>query len=146
MPGNELLRLLQDREVLLEAHAASSAYVMRRAFEGIKELKAFRGRTDLAPAILARLQSLSKEPRDPVMLGAHLYALELTGSHLEIGKGVSLLLEKRPIFQDPLLGQFAGSVGATLARMTEKLVPGTVFQAKDLEAILKALKGKGGPS
>ena len=32
MPGNELLRLLQDREVLLEAHAASSAYVMRRAF------------------------------------------------------------------------------------------------------------------
>jgi len=146
MPDNELLRRLQDQEVLLAAYAASSAFVMHRAFEAMEKLRAFRGRTDLAPAIVARLKALSKKPRDPVILGAHLYALGLTGARREMGKGISLILEKDLLRQDPLVGQLAGTMGAGLVHPKKKLAPGAVFQAKELEAILTALKEKGGPS
>jgi len=136
MPTERLLALLEDQHTLHLAYAASSAYVMRRAFESIKELQAFRGRADLAPSILERLAALVREPKDPVVIAAHLYALELTGSRGETGKGALAAL--RALRKDPMVSQFAGHTAAGLVR--ERLAPGVFLKKEELEEIVRAVE------
>ncbi len=143
MPDEKLLALLEDRHLLLQAAAASSAYVMRRAFEATRELQVFKGRADLAPDILERLHGLAGKS-DPVIIGAHLYALELTGARRELAKGVLALLEDKAFRQDPLAGQFAANIGARLVRKDERLTPAQPLAPGELEELLKALEREGG--
>ena len=104
MDTDKLLGSLEDQHVLIEAYAASSSYVMRKAFAMSEKLEAFRGRNDLAPNILARIEQLTKKPGDPVILGAHLYALELTGAKPEIRTAMLRVLEEEKLRDGPLVG------------------------------------------
>ena len=112
MADEQLLALLEDHHTLFLAGAASSAYVMRSIFEGMKPLRQFDGRADLAPAILERLATHLQEPKDPTVIGVHLYALELTGASKEMAQGAALTL--RRLKDDPLAGQLAAHVAATV--------------------------------
>ncbi len=148
MADDRLLAMLQDRKALLEAYAASSARVMRLAFQQHKDLKAFKGRADLAPGILEKLAGI-KPPGDPVIIGAHLYALELTGARREIAKAVALVLRNQGRKDPYLVGQLAGFSGAGLVRPEG---PGRVppidatkaFKPKDLDEILKIVEREEG--
>jgi hypothetical protein len=142
MDNDKLLGLLEDHRVLLEAQAASSAYVMRKAFVASRELQAFAGRTNLAPALLERVERLTKEPGDPVVLGAHLYALELTGADDEIRAATLQVLGNEALRDDPLAGQFAGQVAARLVRFEDKVAAGSYFEPEELEGVLGALERK----
>jgi hypothetical protein len=138
--SDPLLERLRDRKVLLQGYAADSAYVLHRAFESTPELNELRKRGDLAPSILARLRRLAEKPQDPVILGAHLYALELTGSRPALREGVRLLLDKPILRRDPLVGQLAGQAGARLLRPTMKPKLEPTFDPGELEVISANLK------
>jgi len=149
MERNKLMALLEDRETLLEAYAASSAYVLRKAYESIEALQVFRGKAALAPAVLQRLQAhlAAGSPWDPVVIGAHLYALELTGAHPETCRAVAAVL-REPVFrQDLLVGQLAGRLARRLTgRAGARLEPAefrTLLDPEDLERIAREL-GKAG--
>lgn len=143
MADEKLLATLQDRRALLEAYAASSAWVMRRAFERVKDIQAFRGRKDLAPTLLEKLAGIGP-PGDPVIVGAHLYALELTGARREIAKGVVHVL-KGPGRKDPhLVGQLAGFASAVfMPRMGRETIALKVRRPGDLDEILKVAMREG---
>lgn len=146
MADDRLLATLQDRHFLLRAYAASSARLMRRVFERLKELQAFRGRKDLAPAILERLTGI-RPPGDPVVVGAHLYALELTGAGREIARGVAHVLKEQGRMDPHLAGQLAGLTGVAFLGPEGRGAagpPAKVFQAGDLDEILKAALREGG--
>lgn len=152
MPEDKLLAVLQDRQALLEAYAASSARVMRGVFERHKVLKPFRGRRDLAPAILERLKGIHP-PGDPVIIGAHLYALELTGARPEMARGVTFVLRAQGKKDPYLVGQLAGFTGAALLRpegrgrgMSPTVGAAGVLRPPDLAEILKAAEREGGES
>lgn len=144
MPNDKLMDLLDDPGVLLEAYAASSAYVMREAFMASKQLQVFKRRRDLALAILGRVKLLTRKPRDPVVLGAHLYALELTGADDEIRAATLHVLRHKALQDDPLAGQFAGQIGFNLTHAKKKLAPGTYLAPADLQGVVKALEQKEG--
>ena len=136
----ESLKPLSDRNVLLEAHAASSAYVMQKAFAASEKLNAFRGRKDLAPAILAKIEELSANPGDPVILGAHLYVLELIGAKPELKEAILRLLENDGLRADPLIGQQAGEIAIRQAKPDKRLDPGANLSIEDLKDLADALK------
>ncbi len=148
MADDRLLALLQDQKALLEAYAASSARVMRLAFQQLKDMKAFKGRADLAPAILEKLTGLAA-PGDPVVIGAHLYALELTGARREIARAVKHALSNQGRKDPYLVGQLAALTGASLLRpqspgRAAPLASVKVFQPKDLDEILKLVEREEG--
>jgi len=148
MADDKLLAVLQDRKALLEAYAASSAGVMRLAFQRSKELRAFRGRKDLAPAILERLTGI-RPPGDPVVIGAHLYALELTGARVETAKGVAFVLRHQGRKDPYLAGQLAGFTGQAFirpegGRPARPVAPAKRLRPEDLEEILRAVEREGG--
>lgn len=139
MDTDKLLESLEDRNVLLEAHAASSAYVMRKAFAASEKLHAFEGRNDLAPIILERIKQLTEKPCDPVILGASLFALELTNDKPEIHAAVLHVLEKEELRDDPLIGQLAGEIGFKLIKTRKQLTPGTYLTIDELQGVIEAL-------
>jgi hypothetical protein len=136
--NKELLKLLNDRHALRLAYAASSDYVMRLAFERIKELQACRGKTELAPAILKQYESLVETVRDSVIIGAHLYALELTGAKEVVRKAVVATLDQKELRQDPIVTQTVGKMAARLVR--RKLPRGKDLEAQDIDEIHSTLK------
>jgi hypothetical protein len=144
MPDEQLLEILQDWRILRLAYAASSAYVMRLAFEETKDLEAFRGLTDLAASIRARYEELAAKNADTVMLGAHLYALDLAGARDAIRNAVMFTLENPRLRGDPRLAQFAGRMGAGLLAAGRRLSPGTDLSEDELERIHAELKGREG--
>lgn len=144
MPDETLLRLLEDRRVLLEAHAASSAYVLRRALEGTAALRAFRRRSDLAPLLLQRIEQRSTDPGDPVALAAHVYALELTGAQRELTTSLLSVLKIRRWREDSVMGVFAGHMASGLLRDRRKLAPDAHLLPADLDKIRQALERQGG--
>ncbi len=149
MAEDRLLRVLTDREVLLEAYAASSAYVLRRVYESVRELQAFRGKAALAPAILRRLVALTRAPgpKDAVVIGAHLYALELAGSRPEVRKAVAAVLREPALKEDLLLGQLAGRIGQKLITKPDAPLPAAEFRSlldrKALDEITRTLGKEG---
>lgn len=151
MPEDKIFAVLNNPKALLEAYAASSAGVMRLAFERNKDLQAFRGRKDLAPAILERLTGL-RPPGDPVVTGAHLYALELTGARTHIARAVAMVLKGIGEKDPHLVGQLAGFTGAALLRpegarhpATPGRVPALRLKRQELDEILKAVEREEGP-
>lgn len=144
MPDQTLLRLLEDRRVLLEAHAASSAYVLRRALQGTAALRAFRRRSDLAPLLLQRIEQSSAAPGDPVALAAHVYALELTGARRELTTSLVTVLKARRWREDPVAGVFAGHVANGLLRDRRTLAADAHLLPADLDKIRQALERQGG--
>jgi hypothetical protein len=144
MPDQALFRLLEDRRVLLEAHAASSAYVLRRGLEGTAALRAFRRRLDLAPLLLQRIEQLSTGPGDPVALAAHVYALELTGGQRELTTSLIGVLKTPRWREDTIVGVFAGHVANGLLRDRRKLTPDAHLLPSDLDKIREALERQRG--
>lgn len=144
MDTDKPLESLKDQNVLIEAYAASSSYVMRKAFVASEKLDAFRGRNDLAPNILARIEQLTKKPSDPVILGAHLYALELTGAKPEIHTAILRILEEEKLRDDPLVGQIAGEIGFKLVKTRKQLTPGAYLTIDELQGVVEALKQEEG--
>lgn len=144
MATDNLLESLEDQHVLIEAYAASSSYVMKKAFTTSEKLHAFKGRNDLALSILARIEQLTKEPSDPVILGVHLYALELTGAKPEINAALLHVLEKEGLRTDPLIGQLAGEIGFNQVKPKNQLAPGAYLSAEELQSVADALKKEGG--
>lgn len=142
MPDEELLSVLEDWRSLRLAYAASSDYVMRKAFEQTKPLEAFRGAAALAPAILQRYKGLADKTGDTVILGAHLYALQLTGDVAALRQAVVFSLEQRALRQDTCLAQFAGKIGAAL--LAQERSPGEDLSPGQLEAVLAALRRQEG--
>lgn len=138
------LEPLEDKSDFIEAYAASSSYVMRKAFAASEKLNAFKGRQDLAPAILAKIEQLLEKPGDPVILGAHLYALELTSAKPQINAAVLRVLEKEGLRDDPLIGQLAGEIGFKQATPDKQLTPGAYLTPEELKAVVDALKQEGG--
>lgn len=114
--NEQLLKLLKDNHVLQLAYAASSDYVLRKSFGLIKELQVFRGKKELAPAILKQYEGFVKKLSNSVIIGAHLYALELTGEQETIRKAVITTLEQKELRQDPMVGQTAGKIASGLLR------------------------------
>lgn len=143
MNNDKLLGLLEDQRVLLDAYAASSAYVMRKAFAASKELQAFKDRTDLAPTILEKVGRLTKRPGDPVVLSAHLYVLVLTGAEREILAATLQVLREKVLRDNPLAGQFAAQIGAKVVSL-EKTVQESHFEPDELEKVFHALELKEG--
>jgi len=144
MPDLAPLRLLEDRRVLLEAQAASSAYVLRRALEATKELQVFRGRADLANFLVQHVERFTAEPADPVVLAAHLYALELTGARRELIASTLRVLKARQWRGDALAGVFAGHVAAGLVRGRKQLAPEAALTPAALDELREALEREGG--
>ncbi len=136
--SERLLVMLEDRHALRLAYSASSDYVMRLSFERIKELQAFRGRTELSPAILKQYESLTEKVRDSVILSAHLYALELTGARDAIRKAVMMTLDQKELRQDSMVAQTAGKIAAQLLR--RRLPRGKDFSEQELDEIHAALR------
>jgi viroplasmin and RNaseH domain-containing protein len=112
--NEKILNMLKDFNVLMLAYTASSDYVMRLSFEQIKELQVFRGKTELAPAILKQYRKIIKSFRDSVILGAHLYALELTGEKDSIKSAILSTLSLKELRQDPRVTQIAVKIAAKL--------------------------------
>ncbi|MGA1871708.1 MAG: hypothetical protein ACMUJM_24535 [bacterium] len=144
MDTNKLLEFLEDQNALIEANAASSAYVMRTIFEATEKLQSFEGRKDLAPAILARIEQLIEKPSNPVFLGACLYALELTRDKPKIRAAVLHVLEKDKFRDDPLIGQLAGVIGFNQVETKKHLTPGTFLTTDELQSVVEALKKEEG--
>jgi hypothetical protein len=136
--NEQLLKLLEDAHVLRLAYAASSDYVMRLSFERIKELQAFRRKTELAPNILKQFENRIERVRDSVILGAHLYALELTGAQDALRKAVVATLDQKELRQDPMLAQTAGKIAARLLR--RKLPRGKDLTEQALDEIHTTLR------
>jgi hypothetical protein len=148
MADEQLFAILEDQRFLLRAYAASSARLMWQVFGRLRELQAFRGRKDLAPALVDKLVAL-RAPSDPVVAGAHLYALRLTQARREIARGVTHVLRGQGRKDPHLAGQLAGFAGAVLAvpdgRETAAPARKALRQA-DLDEILKlAEKEEGRP-
>ena len=139
-----IIESLEDQNVLIEAYAASSSYVMRKAFAASEKLDAFKGRNDLAPTILSRIEQLTKKPSDPVIFGAHLYALELTNAKPEIRAAVLHVLEKEELQNDPLVGQIAGEIGFKQVAPKKQLTPGAYLTVEELQGVVEALRQEGG--
>ncbi|MCL6581577.1 MAG: hypothetical protein K6U08_08205 [Firmicutes bacterium] len=111
--SDDLLEVLEDSQVLLQAYAASAPHVLRRALEGTKALQGFRHRADLARDIVGRMMALGTRG-DPVKIAVHLYALELTGATREARAALARVLAEPRHREDPVLGQFAGLMGVRL--------------------------------
>jgi len=137
------LKLLEDTHLLRLAYAASSDYVMRLSFERIEELNAFRRKTGLAPAILKQYKRLVETVRDSVILGAHLYALELTGATDAVRQAVVITLDQRELRQDPMVAQTAGKIAARLIR--RRLVRGKDLSERQIDEIHSMLKEEAKP-
>jgi hypothetical protein len=142
MPGKETTAFLNDFEILIEAYAASSPYVMREAFMRIKQFDSFKGRQDLAPDVIRKLSSLIKKPKDPVIIAAHLYALELIGQKKELRSSTSGVLGNNTLVNDPMVGQFAGQIGYRLLYPRRKLDPNAFISIAEMKKIASALKEK----
>ncbi len=135
MPTNnkELLKLLKDMHVLRLGYSSSSDYVLRLAFDRIKELQAFRGKKELAPEILNQYESIIDKANDPVFLGAHLYALELIGVKDILFKAILITLDKKELRQEPMVSQLAGKIAASHLKI--KLEHDKDFTEKELDDI-----------
>jgi hypothetical protein len=141
MNNEDPLTILEDQQILLDAYAASSAYVLRKIFNDEKKLKVFKGKTDLAPTILEKIQELTKEPGNPVILSLHLFALELTGADAEIISGTVQVMRDKTFRLGTMEGQFACHVGSRFVGR-EKTEPGSYFETEEIEEVFQALKGK----
>ncbi len=140
MEDVKLLKSIEDRRVLMEAYAASSSYVLRKAFAASEKLKEFEGREDLAPDILSKVEKLAEKPNDPVIIGAHLYALELTRAKPQLHTAVLRVLEKENFQEDPLIGQFAGGIAFKLVKTKKQFAIDAYFTKEELQGVVKALK------
>ncbi len=140
MPEETPLSLLEDWRTLKLAYAASSDFVMRRAFETTKKFQSFRGRADLAPAILERFKALARGPADSVVLGAHLYALELTGAKPVLRAAIIFSLEEKRLREDPRTAQFAGKLGAAMLTPARKPSRGADLTEGQLDEVRDALR------
>jgi hypothetical protein len=107
-------------------------------------LQAFKGRSDLSQAIRARIDTLTRKKVDPIIIGAHLYALELTGSEPELRKATLHVLENSELREDPLIGQFAGEIGFHLMHAEKELSPGAYLSVKDMEWVVQSLETREG--
>ncbi len=136
------LEILRDRRVLLEAHAASSAYVMRRVFESSRELTVFSKRADLAPEIAGKIEKALEGRFDPVFLSAHLFALEMTGVRAQIVRATGRILRDKRALEDPLLGQFAGQIGSRIIGLKKPSESHLTFE--ELKKVSQSLGQKGG--
>ena len=149
MSEEGLLRHLRDPEVLLQAYAASSAYVLRQAYQIIPELQAFRDKETLVSPVLEQLQLIRQAPGhpDPVVVGAHLYALEIAGAEPETARAVASVLRDPVLRDDPLLGQLAGQIGASLLKKAGSPAPTValtkITDGETLEGIALALEEGG---
>ncbi len=137
-PNEQLLKLLEDTHALRLAYAASSDYVMRLSFERIKELQAFRGKSELAPDILKQYENHLGRVRDSVILGAHLYALELTGAQDILRKAVISTLDQKEVRLDPILAQTAGKMAVRL--LGRKLPRGKYLTEQELDEVYSTLR------
>jgi len=144
MDNDKLLDALQDPQVLIDAYAASSAYVMHKAFDSTSVLQAFKGRRDLSLAIRARIDKLIKTKVDPIIVSAHLYALELTGSEQDLNKATLHVLENSELRDDPLVGQFAGEIGFHLMHAEKELSPGAYLSMQDMDRVVQSLETREG--
>lgn len=142
MMEERFLNVLGDQEVLFDAYAASSAYVLHKAFEGIEQLQAFRGRKELAPLLVEHIDAMADEPADPIVFGAHLYALSLTGAEEPIGRGIRRVLGLESLRRDPLVGPLAAYEGAKLLRLEGPELRELNFRPQQMEAILHRLESK----
>lgn len=136
--NRQLLKLLKDIRVLRLAYAASSDYVMRLSFGEIRELRAFRGKTGLAPDILKQYLALLGKVHDSVILGAHLYAIELTGAQDRVLRALVATLGHKELRADPRLAQTAGKMGARL--LGRRLPAGKDLNEQELAEIHRTLK------
>jgi hypothetical protein len=143
MDNDELLGFLEDPKALMDAYAASSAYVLRKFFTASKKLQAFTGRTDLAPSLLEELKRQAKNLKDPVKLGALLYALELTGASREIRAGALHVLRNKALRDEPLAGQFACQIGARIVGFERETVE-NYFEPDERQRVYHALEVKEG--
>jgi hypothetical protein len=134
----DLLKLLKDAHALVLAYSASSEYVMRLSFDRIRGLQAFRGRAELAPDVLEQYEGLVERVHDSVVLGAHLYALELTGARHAVREAVVATLDRKDLRHDPMLGQAAGKAGARLLR--RRLPRGKDLSDQELDEVWGTLK------
>jgi hypothetical protein len=135
--GDEPIKLLQDGRVLRLAYYASSDRVLHESFKRVKELAVFRGHAELASSVLEQYLDLVTKVRDPVILGAHLYALELTGVEAAVRKAVVATLKQKERRQFPMVAQMAAKIGARLAR--RKLPPGGALSEQEIDEIQAAL-------
>lgn len=140
MSDLELLRFLHDKTALIDAYTASSAYVMRKAFKQIAFFKKFKKRKDLAVKISQNYQTFLKKRLDPVILNAHVYALELTGEKVLLGKLSRSALRHKHLKVDPLVGQFIGYVGTKHFRPRVKVEPDKFFKSEELQNLIKHIK------
>lgn len=142
MMEERFLNVLGDPEVLVDAYAASSAYVLHKAFDGIEPLQAFRGRKELAPMIVEHIDAMADEATDPVVFGAHLYALSLTGDQEPIGRGIRRVLSVESLRRDPLVGPLAAFEGAKLLHLEGPEVRELNFRPQQMETILHRLESE----
>lgn len=132
------LKLLEDSHVLRLAYTASSDYVMLLAFQRTKELQAFRDNKAAAPSILKQYTSVMERMSDAVILGAHLYALELTGSKADLRKALVDTLSHPKLRQDTLVTQLAGKMSFRL--LQRKIPPTKDLNDQELDGIRDALR------
>lgn len=142
MMEERFLNVLGDPEILFDAYAASSAYVLHKAFEGIEQLQAFRGRKELAPLLVEHIDAMADEPVDPVVFGAHLYALVMTGAEETIGRGLRRVLGVESLRRDPLVGPLAAYEGAKLLHLDAAEMRDLSFRPQQMEGILHRLESK----
>ena len=142
--ADELMMLLEDERVLLEAQAASSSYVMSEAFNLSNDLQVFEGRRDLVPGILDKIRALVVKPADPVVLCAHIYALGLTRDKPAIRGALISVLGNEDLRRDPLAGQFSGTLAADLLGVKERVEPGGHLNEEELTEILEVLQREEG--
>lgn len=140
MPETRLLNNLTDPQVLLPAYAASSAYVMHRAFQDMEEMEVFRSRAEMAPALVERLQALQDETTDAVILGAHLHALSLTGDPDNIRRGVRGVLKQDSLRGEPLVRQLAAFEGAEALHLRTPSSRELSFPPEEIDSILEKLE------
>ncbi|MGA9398032.1 MAG: hypothetical protein WBV22_07215 [Anaerolineaceae bacterium] len=132
------VKLLKDTHVLRLAYTASSDYVMFLAFQRIKELQVFRDNKATAPYILKQYTSVMDRISDPVILGAHLYALELTGAKADLRKALVDTLSHKKLRQDTMITQLAGKMAFRL--LQRKIPPTKDLNNQELDGIRDALR------
>ncbi len=140
MSTNRQLELLTDWRRLKLAYAASSDYVLRLSFERIPDLQVFRERPDLAPAVLAQYEQLKeREVVDPVILDAHLYALELAGAPRLLRKAIAQTLSSPQLRANSEVAQFAAKIGVQLIPAPRKLAPDAIVEEQEISELARRL-------
>lgn len=140
MDEKAVFDLLDDKELLLEAHAASSPYVMRRAFELARPMREFSGHVEFGGELHRRIARMAGEPAvDPVTLAAHVYALELTGATDELRSAAKSVLGQEALRDDEMVGQFVGYTAQRLMHPRKQISQAKHLEKQELEQLAEAL-------